>query len=540
MSKDTGRTLKNPWSAVTNRRRVIAGAGGLLGTGLLGVGGSGRVAAAPRAQDATAKPGGTFVTAKTTEAPSLDPQIQGSVSRQIRTSLIYSNLLKLDANLERQPDLAESYEISEDGKQFVFHLRQGVMFHPPAERELVADDVKFSYERLIAESPGKSSFASIQDIEIVDNYTVAFHLTQPDAGLLETMSSSWYGSIVNRETVEEHGDLNNTAVGTGPFIVEEWKVDNELVLRKNPNYYQTGAPLVDKVLIKVIPDEANVVAGLRANTIHHATLEDNLMFDLLEGESTLTTMRRGRLGFELMNINNSVPPFDNLKVRQAMSYALDRNELISVVAGGYAQLTAPASPGLPQWQIPEDQWMPFYQPDLDKAKQLLSEAGHPNGFAAKLTIITGYPTMASGSQVIQANLKRIGIDLEIESLEAAVWAPRSLSKDPNEWFPLMLNITPGWTDPDHYFYRWFHSKALNINNWNDPEVDALVEQGRTTLDFDARKAIYDQVQLLFLERVPMTWHFSPDLIDITQNYVKGFWQHPQSYPLALGEVWLDQ
>src|SRR5262249_11302732 len=159
--------------------------------------------------------------------------------------------------------------------------------------------------------------------------------------------------------------------------------------------------------------------------------------------------------------NNSVPPFDILQVRQAMSYALDRTELINVVAGGYAQLTAPASPALTQWQIPEEQWLPFYQPDLEKAKALLAEAGHPNGFAAKLTITTGYPTMASGSQVIQANLKRIGIDLEIESLEAAVWAPRSLSKDPNEWFPLMLNITPGWTDPDHYFYRWFHSKALN-------------------------------------------------------------------------------
>jgi peptide/nickel transport system substrate-binding protein len=511
----------------------------MLGAGLLT--GPARLAAAPRAaQDAAAKPGGTFITAKTTEAPSLDPQTQGSVSRQLRTSLIYSNLLRLDANLERQPDLAESYEVSEDGKQVSFRLRQGVKWHPPVSRELVADDVKFSYERLIAESPGKSSFASIQDIEVVDSHTVTFHLSQPDAGLLESMASSWYGSIVNRETVEQHGDLNNTAVGTGPFIVEEWAVDNELRLRKNPDYFVEGRPYVDQVLIKVIPDESNIVAGLRSNTIHHATLEDNLLFDLLEGEGNLTTFRSQRLGFELMNINNSVPPFDKLQVRQAMSAAIDRAELINVVAGGHAQLTAPASPALKQWQLPEEQWKPFYQPDLDKAKQLLAEAGLPNGFASKLTIITGYPTMASGAQVIQANLKRIGIDLEIESLEAAVWAPRSLSKDPNEWFPLMLNITPGWTDPDHYFYRWFHSGALNINNWSDPEVDALVAEGRATLDFAQRKAIYDKVQLLFLERIPMTWHFSPELIDVTQNYVQGYWQHPTSYPLSFSDVWLDQ
>lgn len=535
MDKDSRRARRGFASRSSVSRRDF-----LIGAGGTGVSAMALMKASTATAQSTIKRGGTLITATSTEAPSLDPQTIGMVPRQIRSALIYSNLLQTDADLNIRPDLAESYEVKDNGKQFVFKLRRGVKWHPPVNREVIADDVKFSYERLLKEGLGKASFAPIQGIEVVDKYTVTFHLGQQDASLIGHMASSWYGAIVNRETVEKQGNLNRIAVGTGPFIFERWVADNELALRKNPDYFIKGRPYVDRVVMKVVPDESNIVAGLRTNTIQHALLEDNKNLDVLKNEKNLTSYRAARLGYEMMLINNSVPPFDNPKVRQAMSWAIDREELIKVVAGGYGQLTAPLTPALKQWALPKEKWQHFYKPDVEKAKKLLAEAGFPAGFKATFSVLTGiYRLHTAAAPVIQANLKRIGIDLEIEPMEYGVWAPRSLSRDPKNWLVLTLNTTPGWPDPDHGFYRWFHSKGLNLNNWNDPEVDRLLEEGRRTIDFNKRKMIYDQVQLLFLERVPMTWNFTPDMIDVTQSYVKGFWQHPATYPLSFDQVWLD-
>lgn len=498
--------------------------------------------AAPKPADAAKpaakapKPGGTLVMAKTAEATDLDPQLTSSLSRWRTTGLFYNNLVRLGTDISVQPDLAESWKVAPDGKKVDFKLRQGVKWHPPVNRELVADDVKFSYERLLKDSPGKTDFAVIEGIEVVDKYTVSFVLKEPNAGLLASMASVQWGAIVNRETVEKNGDLRKTAVGTGPFILEDWKVEQETKLKKNPEYWERGKPYVDNVVLKIIPDEANIVAGLRTGAIHHAMMEDNKNFDLLKNEAKLTAHRTSRLGYEFFNFNQKNPPFDKIQVIQAINYAVDRDELIKATAQGYGVLTAPATPPMKQWQLDKAKWEPFYKVDLERAKKLLAEAGHPNGFQMTLLTIPTLPTMFTNAQVVQAQLKKIGIDVKVESVEYALWIQRWQKK---EW-DATVNTTGGYPDPDTAFYRAFHSKAQNWNNYNNPDVDKLLDQGRAESDTAKRKPIYDQVQLQLLEKPAQLYLFTAEMIDFTQSFVQGFEQHPMTALWTYHNVWLDQ
>ncbi|MGE3911123.1 MAG: ABC transporter substrate-binding protein [Chloroflexota bacterium] len=497
--------------------------------------------ASPSASAASAKPvgtpktGGTLIMAKTVEATDLDPQLTSSLSRQRVTMLTYNNLVKLSNDISIQPDLAESWRVSPDGKQIDFVLRKGVMWHPPVSREFVADDVKFSYERLLRESPGKTDFAVIDGVEVLDKYNVRFILNAPNAGVLASMADSRWGAIVNRETVEKAGDLRKVAVGTGPFILEEWQVEQETRLKKNPDYFEKGKPYIDALVLKFIPDEANIVAGLRTGAIHHAMLEDNKNFELLKDQASLTSYRTPRIGYDFFNFNQANAPFNKPEVIRAINYAVNRDECIKAAASGYAVHTAPASPPLKQWQLPEAQWKPFYNVDLEKSRELLAKAGLPNGFDATVLTIPTLPTMFTNAQVVQANLKRVGINLKVESVEYAHWIQRWQKKE----FDATLNTTAGYADPDIAFYRAFHSKAQNWNNLNNPELDKLLDEGRAIFEVEKRKPIYDKAQLQLLEKPGHLFLFTAEMIDFTQKNVQGFSQHPTTTLWNYQNVWID-
>lgn len=483
----------------------------------------------------TPRTGGTLVVAKTTEAPDLDPQLTSSLARQRITMLTYSNLVKLSNDLVIQPDLAETWKVSPDGKQIDFTLRQGVLWHPPVSRELTAADVKFSYERLLRESPGRIDFAAVDGVEVLDKYNVRFVLNAPNAGILAVMADSRWGAIVNRETVEKHGNLRKNAVGTGPFILEASDAEHETRFRRNPDYFEKGKPHVESLVMRVVPDEADIVAGLGSGAIHHAMLEDHRSFELLKGQTGLQAHRTPRIGYDFLSFNQSVAPFNKIEVIQAINYAVDRDECIKAAASGYAVQTAPCTPPLKQWLLPEDQWKPFYRVDLDRARALLARAGYPNGFEATVLTIPSIPSMFANAQVIQANLKRIGITLKVESVEYAPWIQRWQKKE----FEATLNTTGGYADPDTAFYRAFHSRAQNWNNVNNPELDRLLDEGRSVFEVEKRKPIYDKVQLQLLEKPGHLFLFSAEMLDVTHKSVQGFSQHPTTTLWNYHNVWLE-
>lgn len=480
------------------------------------------------------KVGGTLIVARTVEAPNLDPQLTPSLSRQRITMLTYNNLVKLSGDMAIQPDLAETWKVSPDGKQIDFTLRKGVMWHPPVRRELIADDVKFSYERLLRDSPGKSELAAIDGVEALDKYGVRFTLNMANAGLLALMADPHWGAIVNRETVEQYGDLRKAAVGTGPFILEEWRSDQETRFRKNPEYFEKGKPYVETIVMRIVPDEATIVAGLRAGAIHHTMLEDPRSYEPVKGLPNLQVHRGPRLGYDFLSVNQALPPFSKPEVVQALSYAIDREECIKTAVSGYAVLTAPATPAMKQWQLPEAQWRPYAKLDVEKAKALLARAGYPNGFEATCLTISTFPTLFANAQVIQSNLKRIGISLKVESVDYALWVQRWQRKD----FELTLNTTAGFADPDAAFYRAFHSKAQNWNNINNPELDRLLDEGRAVFEIEKRKPIYDKVQQQLLEKPGHLFLFTPEMVDVTQTSVHGFSQHPTTNLWSYQNAWL--
>lgn len=479
------------------------------------------VASATRAA-AQSRPAGTaFISAKTTEAPSLDPILEQALSRQRLDPLFYNRVVEWGHDGKLEPGLAESWTTTPDGKTWTFKLRRGVKFHHG--RELVADDVKFTYERILdpkTGSGGRGYLSAIDHIETPDKHTVRIVTKQPSASLLAGMAGGW-SSIVPRDVVEK-GDLRRTAVGTGPFVLQEWVPQSHLKARKNPDYWDKTKPAVDAVEIKVIPDEANIIAQLRTGNIHHALLEDNKNFLLVKDDRRLRVLRSPRLGFDMVNINHGRKPFTDVRVRQALSLAVDRAEVLQAAASGLGSVTGPLTPAMRPWALPIDAFKDWYTPNPERARKLLAEAGFPQGFKTTLKVIPTFPTMVAGAQVIAAQLKKIGVDVQIIQEEYGVWIKAIIK--PNFDFDLTMNVTSGDADPDSLFYRRFHSSEKQWNNDGDPEIDVLLDQGRVALDPKKRKEIYDQAQRLMIEKAVQIWTFAPDMIDVTQSAVQ-YQQH---------------
>jgi peptide/nickel transport system substrate-binding protein len=294
---------------------------------------------------------------------------------------------------------------------------------------------------------------------------------------------------------------------------------------------------VDGVEIKIIPDEASIIAQLRTGNIHHALLEDNKNYLLVKDDKRLNAMRSPRLGFDCMVMNHGRKPFEDVRVRQAISLAIDRTEVLQVAASGLGQVTGPLTPAMKPWALPIEAFKEWYTPNPERAKKLLAEAGFPNGFKTTLKVIPTFPTMVAGSQVIAAQLKRIGVDVQIIQEEYGVWIKNIIK--PNFNFDMTMQLTNGEPDPDSLLYRRLSSVEKQWTNGGDAEIDTLLDQGKLVIDQTKRKEIYDKVQRLMVEKALMVWTFSPDMIDIVQHPVH-YEQHFTSLYYGFRTVWLER
>jgi len=489
------------------------------------------------AQGRTPRPGGTLISAKTTEAPSLEPVLEQALGRIRLDPIFYNRLVEWSADGKLVPALAESWTTSADGKVWTFKLRRGVKFHNG--REFVAADAKYSFERVLdpnGSSGGRGYLSAIDGMETPDKNTLLVHTKQPSASLLAGMAGGW-SSIIPKEVVEEKGDLRRTAVGTGPFIFQEWVPQSHLKARKNPDYWDKGKPYLDALELKVIPDEANIIAQLRTGNVHHALLEDNKNYLLVKDDKRLNAMRAPRLGFDMVMINHGRKPFTDVRVRQAISLAVDRNEVLQAAASGLGSVTGPLTPAMKPWALPLEAFKEWYTPNPERAKKLLADAGFPTGFKTTLKVIPTFPTMVAGAQVIAAQLKKVGIDAQIVQEEYGVWIKAIIK--PSFDYDLTMNITTGDADPDSLLYRRFHSVEKQWNNDGDPEIDVLLDQGKLTVDLAKRKEIYDKVQRLMVERATQIWTFAPDMIDIVQSSVH-YDQHFTTNYYGFRTAWLEK
>ncbi|MBV9896565.1 MAG: ABC transporter substrate-binding protein [Chloroflexi bacterium] len=480
--------------------------------------------AAPTTAAAPAK-GGEIVIGKDQEAPGLDPAKNPAQAATRVFDLMYSRLTRLDAQMRPQPDLAEKWDISPDGKTYTFHLRQGVKFHNG--RDLTSADVKYTYERILnpdTASIAKSFFDPIDHIDTPDPSTVTVVLKAPNTPFLVNTAATWAG-IVAKEVVDaNNGDLNKVDAGSGPFMLQEWTPDTRTVLVRNPNYYIPGQPAADKITFQIMPDENARIAALRTGNIQFTVLSA-AGFDTLKSDSSVKAVEGPTLSYAYLGMNVSRAPFDKPEVRQAISYAVDRNEIINSVFRGHARLTGPVPSAMSDWAIDVSS-VDTYAPNLDKAKQLMADAGVSNVKTTMIAMST-LSYQVDAAQVIRSQLLKIGIDAEVQPQDVGVYVDNWKKKN----MDLMVGGNGSGTNPDRAVCFFFCTDgSANVWNYSNPAVDSDGAEGRTATDQAAAKSLYTDAQKQIIAD-------APNLFLANQNQFLAYSPKLQNFTVMPDEQW---
>jgi peptide/nickel transport system substrate-binding protein len=470
---------------------------------------------APRTSAASTQPGscGQLIVGLVAEPVALDgAQVTDVNSARVIRRITESLIGFADEKAELVPLLAESWEISEDGREYTFKLRQGVKFHDGTPFN--AEAVKFSLMRQIDEAHPANAlgtypfanfyFGSIESIEVVDDHTVKIIQKEPRASLPAALASAAAG-IVSPTAVEQYGeDYPQQPVGTGPFKFNSWEPGVAVNLEANEDYW--GEPTnLEAVIFRPFTEDQTRLAALQ-------TGEVNLIVDLppdnvegLESDPNIDVLKQPGIHFWYVGLNTQKPPLDDARVRQALAYAIDKEAITRDVLRGTGEVAkSMLNPGT--WGFAED--VPAYERDVEKAKQLLAEAGYPDGFEITMWV----PESGSGMQspvmmatVVQANLADIGVQANLETFEWGTFLNNLRTGDQevfvNSWMA-------GLPDPDMTLYPFLHSSQWAPNGPNrffyeNSEVDRLLEEARMTSDQEERAELYRQVQKIALEEVPL-------------------------------------
>lgn len=469
--------------------------------------------------------GGELIIGKDQEGPGLDPAKNPAQAAIRIFDLMYSRLTRLDAQMRPQPDLAEKWEVSPDGKTYVFHLRTGVKFHNG--RDLTATDVKYTYERIInpdTASIARSFFDPIDHVDATDAQTVTIVLKAAYTPFLVNTAASWAG-IVAREIVDaNNGDLNKVDAGSGPFKLQEWTPDTRTVLVRNPDYYVVGQPAVDKITFLIMPEESARIAALRTGNIQFTVLTA-AGFDTIKSDTSVKAVEGPTLSYYYLGMNVAKPPFDKPQVRQAISYAVDRNEIISSVFRGHARVTGPVPSAMADWAVDTGQF-DTYTPNIDKAKQLMNEAGASN-VKTTMSAISSLPGQVDAAQVIRSQLLKIGIDAEVTPLETGVYVDTWKKKG----MELMVGGNGSGTNPDRAVCFFFCTDgSANVWNYSNPKVDSEGLEARSTPDQAKAKSLYDEAQKIIVTD-------APNLFLANQNQFVAYSPKLTNFTLMPDESW---
>lgn len=475
----------------------------------------------------------TLVMARSADTTGLDPHTQTAFASFRLLELIYEPLVNLDADLNIIPGLAESWAFSDDAMTLTLNLRQGVKFHDGSD--FTSEDVKATLERILKEetgAAGRANYTSIASIDTPDESTVVLNLSTADVPLLAALTSL-NGAMVSAEAAAS-GDFTSTANGTGPFKLESWVPEETTTLSANADWWGDG-PFVDGIEIRIIPDESSILAALRVGEIDFAILNDPLVATLLIDDASVILNRVPAIAYHVFQLNPSRAPMDTLEVRQAMSCAIDRQEVLDTASLGYGTVTGPLT--IPAYTVPTGEYF-CYQKDLDKARELLSQAGMADGFSIKVIAANAEPpTALSEAQSIQAQLAEIGITVEIEALELSVYVDRWLAGD----FDAAVALNGGRPDP-YTMYARYWTKGGNLQgvaNYIDDNLDSLMAQGRAETDPQKRYDIFAEFQKHLVEVAPWIWLYNDFEYTAQQPYVTGFVPTPTDSLYSFAQVRLE-
>src|ERR687897_1223063 len=469
-----------------DRRQLVAGAAGLgLTAPFLGRGMSAHAALAR--QEGTPTPGGILKVGLQADPTALDPHKQSLTAIWHVIEHIYNGLTRITKpDLTIEPGLAEGWEISEDGTSYMFVLREGVTFHDGTP--LKASDVKFTFERLVAPETASTSaaeLASVKSIEVNDDRTVVLTLHAPDASLLATLAGGTT-VIYSEEFVKaNNNDVSQVANGTGPFKFVEYVPNTRIVLERNENYWEEGLPYLDGIEMTIAADDTARTAAVVTGTvdfIEYAPLRD---IPALEQDPSLKLAGESNTNIRFIGFNLSREPFDNPLVRQAIAAVVDREAMLGPTVFGYGTPT--------EVLFPPDFWATLQQevrpPDVERAKELMAEAGLADGFSTTITSWSQYSFLSNAAVVLQEQLRQIGIEAELNLVENATMFEQVYDAATRD-YDIAVTGESAYVDPNTLILQNFKTdESGNFVHYSNPAVDELIDQGIAVTDQEERARI---------------------------------------------------
>ncbi|MBI2886568.1 MAG: ABC transporter substrate-binding protein [Chloroflexi bacterium] len=447
-------------------------------------------------------------------------------------------------------DLAEKWEISSDATTYTFRLRKGVKWHniaPVSGRELTAADVKYTMER---SKDCKVSFycqfvGAVSKIETPDNYTVTVTLKEPVVAFPYFMSSVNF-PIVAKEVAEQEDGLKRRAVGTGPYSFDKWERASQVVVKRNPDYYDKGVAHLDEITWFIMPDIATRLAAFLSKQIDYFAPADDKEL------ATVTDRIKDVQVKEVLGRSSShlyfrvdKAPWNNLKVRQAVNLALDRKDYLKTLHNDKARMGAPIPAGYGRWSLPYDELTkhPMYQYDPVKAKQLLTEAGYPNGFNITMDTTPAHGQGARDkAEYIEQAWKKVGVGTKHYATEYAKFLLYYQTGDMED---IMTGGQVSFTDPEELLL-WLQGsfKAAAHDPGFDPKLDELIKKQRSTINEAERIKIIHEIQRHIIDQAYYVTTVTGVAFNAWHSYVKNF--YPHSYAILgwgsarLAKVWVDK
>jgi peptide/nickel transport system substrate-binding protein len=486
---------------------------------------------------AAIKRGGVLKVALNQEANTIDPHKSRDIAGTQIKSMVYSQLMKYGRDLQIVPDLALRYD-NPDPTTYVFSLRQGVKFHDGAD--LTADDVVASYERVLDPSIGSPDYVFLKGIASVtarDASTVEFKLSAPQATFLPAIALTGQ-YIAQKAKIQANVDFETVLVGTGPFKFTSRTPGVETRVDRNPNYFVPGQPYLDGISYRPIFDDPARMNALKSGDVDLATYVTWAAMSEFDQNPQLALQSQKAGGYVQIDLRVDQAPLNDVRVRQAISYAIDRDALIKTATSGRGQ--ACFGGPIPAWMWAYDKDLEnLYRYDPAKAKQLLQDAGAQGATIELTTWPIDTELFGRPSVVVATYLKQVGLNAVLKPVSNAEWAQ---ARAAGTYQGLVNGNLYSIPDPDFVGTLW--EKGSNIttaNRFSDPEIDGWIQQARTLTDQAQRKALYDQVQAKAMDQVPTIILFYREQGDGTQKDVQGyqFLGNPGAFNM-LPETWLDR
>lgn len=470
-------------------------------------------AAAPTQAASTGGSGGTLIVGRAGDSVKLDPHdITDGESNQV-TLEVFNTLVRYSDKqppLVIEPSLAEKWTISEDNKTITFNLRKGVKFHDGTAFN--ADAVIFSFDRM---SNPKNEFhkgtfeyykenfgdfpGNLKSIEKVDDYTVKMTLNDPDGVILPKLSLFTFAIISPTAFKKDPDGFARNPVGTGPFKFVEWVKGDHITLEKNADYWEKGEPKLDKIIFRVIPDNSARAAEMKAGTIHTGefALSD---IPTLSKDSNIQIINQPPLSTGYLAFNFAVKPFDNVKVRQAIAHAINRKAIVDAFYEGMGVVPTQFQP---ETILGYDPSLKYYEYDPNKAKQLLAEAGFPNGFETDfwyMSVTRGYfPDSKGIAEAMAADLAKVGIKTNLKTED---WAAYLKDREEGKFGMWMLGWGSDNGDPDNFIGYHFVSLNKKEDSYNNQQLHDLLVKGAQVADPKEREKYYKQAEKIVNDDVP--------------------------------------